>query len=49
MKCSICGAEITETFLGKIRGTYVGKKGICQKCQVDLGMKEITTRFGAKK
>ncbi|MEM4336974.1 MAG: hypothetical protein QXG86_03140 [Candidatus Woesearchaeota archaeon] len=39
MKCEICKLKIEETFLGKIKGTYLkdkkGKKhvvcGICQK------------------
>jgi len=33
MKCSKCGNKIEETFLGKIKGTYVKKKPICQDCQ----------------
>ena len=49
MKCAICGADITETFLGKIRGTYFKGKSICPKCQVDLGIKEIGERLGVKK
>ncbi|MDO8556491.1 MAG: hypothetical protein Q7R96_04955 [Nanoarchaeota archaeon] len=33
MKCDQCGNKIEETFLGKIRGTYIGKKTICPLCQ----------------
>jgi ribosome-binding protein aMBF1 (putative translation factor) len=37
IKCEICGAEIKEGILGKIRGTYIvrGKKKvpICKNCQ----------------
>jgi len=33
MKCAICKEKIEKTFLGKIRGTYVGKKAVCPKCQ----------------
>ena len=38
MKCSICKKNIDETFLKKIKGTYVKVKGkkrpVCQKCQI---------------
>ncbi len=33
MKCSICNENIEETFLGKIKGTYVKGKPVCSKCQ----------------
>jgi NAD-dependent SIR2 family protein deacetylase len=33
MKCSKCGNKIEETFLGKIKGTYVKKEPICDNCQ----------------
>ncbi|MBW2975516.1 hypothetical protein KY366_07385 [Candidatus Woesearchaeota archaeon] len=33
MKCSICGKKIETTFLGKIMGTYIGKKPVCSECQ----------------
>lgn len=36
MKCGNCGNKIEETFLGKIKGTYTGKKPICSKCQKAL-------------
>lgn len=36
-KCTECGEKIQETFLGKIKGTYLreGKKlqAICTNCQ----------------
>ena len=47
MKCSICGNEIEEVFLEKIRGTMVKiKKGeknaeylVCDECQKQYGDK----------
>ena len=33
MKCAICKASIEKTFLGKIKGTYIGKKTVCPDCQ----------------
>jgi hypothetical protein len=37
VKCDICQEKIEETFLGKIKGTYIKKKGklkaVCSKCQ----------------
>ncbi|MBW2992305.1 hypothetical protein KY345_03765 [Candidatus Woesearchaeota archaeon] len=44
MKCEICGNKLDETFLEKVRGTYVkddkGKKhAICFGCQ-----KKFTTK-----
>jgi DNA-directed RNA polymerase subunit RPC12/RpoP len=36
MKCSVCGKDIEETFLGKIRGNYRREKGVlevvCSSC-----------------
>ncbi|MBW2989169.1 hypothetical protein KY358_02515 [Candidatus Woesearchaeota archaeon] len=40
MKCSICGKKIEKTFLGKIMGTYMGKKPVCSECQKKPGAKE---------
>mgnify|MGYP001574561024 CR=1 len=37
MKCEICKEKIEETFLGKIRGTHIGKKAVCDKCQKKFG------------
>lgn len=36
-KCALCKEKIQETFLGKIRGTVVGKKTICSSCQKKFG------------
>ena len=33
VKCSICKGKVEETFLGKIKGTYVKKKAVCNECQ----------------
>jgi hypothetical protein len=33
MKCAICKEKIENTFLGKIKGTHVGKKVVCPACQ----------------
>lgn len=35
-KCSLCGEKVEETFLGKIKGTYVKGKIVCNKCQVEI-------------
>lgn len=32
-KCAICKNKIEKTFLGKIQGTYMGKKTVCNNCQ----------------
>ena len=37
MKCAICKGKIEYTFLGKIRGTFVGKKVVCPVCQKKYG------------
>jgi len=39
MKCAICKEKVEQTFLGKIRGTFVGKKVVCPKCQKEHGDK----------
>jgi len=33
MKCAICKERVEKTFLGKIKGTFVGKKIVCPVCQ----------------
>lgn len=37
VKCVVCKNKIEETFLGKIKGTYIGKgknkKAVCFDCQ----------------
>ncbi|MFH1641472.1 MAG: hypothetical protein ABIC04_01075 [Nanoarchaeota archaeon] len=46
MKCSICGRKMDTTFLEKVVGAYVRKKGsskkyaVCQECQKKLKTKE---------
>ena len=32
-KCALCKIKIENTFLGKIRGTFVKKKAVCSACQ----------------
>ena len=45
-KCTKCGEEIQELFLGKIKGTIVRKPGkekqyeVCFQCQKKLGSKD---------
>jgi len=36
-RCAVCKGKIEETFLGKIRGTFVKKKAVCSACQKQLG------------
>ena len=52
MQCQICGEAIKETFLKKIRGTYVrvGKKlfPICSKCQKIYSKEEILKKLKEK-
>lgn len=36
-KCALCKEKIEETFLGKIRGTFIGKKVVCSSCQKKFG------------
>ncbi len=42
-KCEFCSNKVEETFLGKIRGTYLREskklKVVCDKCQSKLGNK----------
>ena len=40
MKCAICNNKIEQTFLGKILGTYIGKKPVCPECQKKHTTKE---------
>ena len=40
MKCAICSKKIETTFLGKILGTYIGKKPVCPDCQKKHTTKE---------
>ena len=36
MKCTLCKKEIQETFMGKIKGTYIKGKPYCSACQKQL-------------
>ena len=33
LKCYICNEKIETTFLGKLIGTYINKKPVCNDCQ----------------
>ena len=44
-KCKICGNKIEVTFLGKIKGTYIKKKAVCQDCQKKYGMDELKNKI----
>ena len=45
MKCDLCKQKVEETFLGKVKGTYLTKgkkkKVICQPCQKKESMDTI--------
>ncbi|MBI4143994.1 hypothetical protein HY486_01985 [Candidatus Woesearchaeota archaeon] len=45
MKCSICNNVVEETFLGKIKGTFVRKDKksypVCFSCQASADFKSI--------
>jgi len=47
MKCTICKKKIDETFLKKIKGTYVKKQGkrhvVCNDCQ-KIHKEDIVTK-----
>ena len=49
MKCEICSAKIESTFLEKIKGTYIKKKGklkaICHACKQKYTQKEINDKI----
>ncbi len=44
VKCGVCGNKLAETFLGKIKGSYVKDKGkthiLCFECQKKFKTKE---------
>ena len=44
-KCKICGEKIEVTFLGKIKGTYIKKKAVCQDCQKKYSTEEILKKI----
>ena len=37
VKCVLCKNKIEESFLGKIKGTFVKKKAVCPACQQEHG------------
>lgn len=41
MKCSICKEKIQDTFLGKIQGTYIKGKPVCNNCQKAKSEEEL--------
>ena len=49
MKCDICKAKIETTFLDKILGSYIKKKGkkyvICPECQKKYTKPEILEKL----
>lgn len=49
MKCELCKEKIQETFLEKLRGTYikVNKKphAICNNCQKKFSIQEIKDKL----
>ncbi|MBI5797874.1 hypothetical protein HZA98_03135 [Candidatus Woesearchaeota archaeon] len=36
-KCAVCKEKVEQTFLGKIKGTFIGKKVVCSSCQKKFG------------
>ena len=44
-KCEICRDKIEETFLEKIRGTYINKKAVCSGCQKKLSIEELKEKL----
>jgi len=50
MKCALCKNKIDETFLKKIVGTFVKKKGgkpkpVCNTCQKTLTIDELREKI----
>jgi len=49
MKCSICNGKIENTFLEKIKGSYIRKKGklhtICSDCQKKYKKEEVLNKL----
>tara|TARA_Y100000034_G_scaffold100250_1_gene123477 strand:+ start:991 stop:1140 length:150 start_codon:yes stop_codon:yes gene_type:complete len=45
VKCDICKKSVEETFLKKLKGTFIGKgkkkKVVCSECQKNLKEEEI--------
>jgi len=45
MKCVICGEKIEETFLKKIKGTFIKKKPVCSECQRKYKTEDLLKRI----
>ncbi|MDD5178298.1 MAG: hypothetical protein PHT54_03400 [Candidatus Nanoarchaeia archaeon] len=45
MKCSICHEKVEETFLEKIKGSFVKKKPVCSNCQKKYTKEEILEKI----
>ena len=48
VKCDLCKNKVEETFLGKIKGAYIGVGGkmkvVCQACQREY--KDLKEKLG---
>jgi len=53
MKCDLCNSKIEETFLEKIKGTYIGrykkKNVVCNACQKKYSLKEVKEKLEVDK
>ncbi|MDD5331835.1 MAG: hypothetical protein PHE43_03365 [Candidatus Nanoarchaeia archaeon] len=45
MKCAVCNEKIEQTFLEKIKGTFVKKKPVCNACQKKYSKEEILKKI----
>ena len=45
-KCEICRNKIEETFLEKIKGTFINKKVVCADCQKQYTVEELKEKLG---
>lgn len=44
-KCEICREKVGETFLEKLKGTYIGKKVVCSECQKKHTMQQLKEKL----
>ncbi|VVB74143.1 Uncharacterised protein [Candidatus Tiddalikarchaeum anstoanum] len=48
-KCDICGSEIKELLLGKLKGTFIKGKGklykVCNNCQKEYTQSELKQKL----